>query len=71
MRKMKNGIYIIPFDKIEFEKIQGLKDSNKKYEKLGDFMLKVIPYSCYWNKAQAESRRLEKLGFTFENLPPF
>lgn len=69
MNKIRNGIYLIPYDKIEFEKIQAIKDSNKKYEKLSDYMLKVIPYSCFWNKAKEESKRLEKLGFAFGNLP--
>ena len=69
--KKRNGIYLIPFDKIEFEKIEQMHDSNKKYEKLSDYMLKVIPFSCFWNKARQESRRLENLGFTFQNLPIF
>lgn len=68
MQRTRNGIYLIPYDKQEFEKIAKLKDSNKKYDKLSNYMLKVIPFSCYWNKAKEESRRLEQLGFTFDTM---
>ena len=58
-------MYKMPQDKKIFEKITKMKDSNKKYDKLSDYMLEVMPYSYYWEKASEESRRLEDLGFTF------
>lgn len=68
MKRIRNGIYLIPYDKQEFERIAKLRDSNRKYYLLADYMLKVIPFSCFWNKAKEESRRLEQLGFTFDTM---
>ncbi len=55
-------------DKTEFDKITAMQDSHKKFLKLSDYMFKVAPCSCYWNKAKQESVRLIKLGYGFLGL---
>lgn len=58
-------MYKIPKDREIFEKIMKMKDSNRKYLKLSDYMLNVIPCSYYWEKARTESERLDDLGYVF------